>query len=327
MKSRMRTSIKLFLLAGFSFALFTAYLYFGLFPGRLKAYVVTKIEELTQKKVAFDKALYLPFRGLNFENLKVMDNSGRPIFSAKQLAVDAKFIPFLREKKIVMRNVYLDNPVYDLILKPAALPPPPPLVMTKTSGQIAVPVASDTKKISLSALADGPEGFLPENVYLEQIEIVHGRVTIRETSEGPLLEKIDQINVRLKFQKPPDLLFDGSFRLGEKSYALITLDGRWNLDKAEYVFDFHTKSDLVPGWLMDYQRDHFLILRKCRLALDASLQSIGESRALFRAKADIDEGLLSLNKILFQGKILADTKGLFNFETKAFRSEERRVGK
>ena len=52
--------------------------------------------------------------------------------------------------------------------------------------------------------------------------------------------------------------------------------------------------------------------------LNADLTSLEESRALFHAKADIDEGLLSLDKILFQGKIRADAKGLFNFDTKAF---------
>ena len=100
MKSRDRTHIKIFLLGGLLFSLFTAYLYFGMFPGRLKEVALEKIEALTQKKVVFDKALYLPFRGLNFENLKVMDKKGRAIFSARQLAIDAAFIPFFREKKM-----------------------------------------------------------------------------------------------------------------------------------------------------------------------------------------------------------------------------------
>lgn len=319
MKSRRRAPIKIFLLAVFFISLFVAYLYFGLFPGRLKQVALLKIEELTQKKVAFDKALYLPFRGLNFENLKVTDKKGRAIFSARQLALDAEFMPFFKEKKIIIRNVYLDHPVYKVILKPetpAGTEPAP--VMTKLSGQIEVPVASDKKKIDLSTLAEGPEVFLPENVYLEQIQIVDGLVTIQENASGALLEKIDKINIRLKFQKPPDLLFDGSLRLGEKPYARITLKGKWNLDQANYQFHFQSKSDRIPGWLLDYQKNHFLLLKKCRLMLNADLTSLEESRALFHAKADIDDGLLSLNKTVFQGKILADAKGLFNFDTKAF---------
>ena len=319
MKSRRRTHIKIFLLAGLLFSLFTAYIYFGLFPGKLKQVALEKIEELTQKKVVFDKALYLPFRGLNFENLKVMDKKGRAIFSARQLAIDAEFIPFFKEKKIMIRNVYLDHPIYEAVLKPETPPgPPPPPVMTKLSGQIEVPVASDKPKMDLSTLAEGPDIFLPENVYLEQIEIVDGLVTIRKSVAEPLLEKIDRINVRLKFQKPPDLLFDGSFRLGEKPYALISLKGKWNLDLADYQFHFQSKSDRIPTWLLNYQKDHFLILKKCRLMLNADLTSLEESRALFHASADIDDGLLSLNKTVFQGKILADAKGLFNFDTKAF---------
>ncbi len=319
MKSRRRTHIKIFLLAGLLFSLFTAYLYFGLFPGKLKQIALEKIEALTQKKVVFDKALYLPFRGLNFENLKVLDKKGRPIFSARQLAIDAAFIPFFKEKKIVVRNVYLDHPIYEAALNPE-IPPGllPPPVMTKISGQIEVPVASDTSKMSLSALAEGPDLFLPENVYLEQIEIVDGLVTIRKSAAAPLLEKIEGINVRLKFQRPPNLLFDGSLRLGDKPYALISLRGKWNLDLADYQFHFQSKSDRIPAWLLDYQKDHFLILKKCRLILNVDLTSLEESRALFHAKADIDDGLLSLNKTMFQGKILGDAKGLFNFDTKAF---------
>lgn len=319
MKSRRRTHIKIFLLAGLLFSLFTTYLYFGLFPGRLKQVALEKIEALTQKKVVFDKALYLPFRGLNFENLRVMDKKGRPIFSARQLAIDAAFIPFFKEKKIVIRNVYLDHPIYEATLKPetpAAAEPPP--VMTKISGQIEVPVASDTSKINLPMLAEGPDIFLPENVYLEQIEIVDGLVTIRKSAAAPLLEKIDRINVRLKFQKPPNLLFDGSLRLGDKPYALISLKGKWNLDLADYQFHFQSKSNRIPGWLLDYQKNHFLLLKKCRLMLNADLSSLEESRALFHVKANIDNGLLSLNKTVFQGKVLADAKGLFNFDTKIF---------
>lgn len=317
MKSKRRFSKQLLVALAVLSSLTLAYLHFGLLPGRLKIYAIREIERLTSFKVDFDKFLVLPFRGLSFHRLRIMKKDGDLLFTAKQMSLDVKMIPFLREKKIIVANVYLDNPVYDFLLEPErSAPPPPP--KTKISGQIAVPVIPEGKKIDITSIEEGPNAFLPENVYLEQIEIVNGRVTIRKNSQGPPLEIISSIGLRMGFQKPPKLAFDGSLKLGEKPYASIALKGAWNLDKAEYEFYLDTQSEFIPSWLVQYQKNSFLILQSGGFALKTHLLSKTEEKAAFHSKAHLKNARLLLNKSEYEGEMGMDVAGVFNFETKHF---------
>ncbi len=319
MKSKRRVSKKLFIVLALFACVTFLYLHFGLLPGNLKIYAIREIERLTPFKVDFDKFLVLPFRGLSFHHLQIMKKDGGLLFAAKQMSLNVKIIPFLREKKIIVANVYLDNPVYDLLLEPErGAPPPPPPPKTKISGQIAVPVIPEGKKIDITSIEDGPNAFLPENVYLEQIEIVNGRVTVRKNSQGPPLEIVSSINLRMGFQKPPKLAFDGSLKLGENPYASIALKGSWNLDKAEYEFYLDTQSELIPSWLVQYQKKNFLILQSGGFALKTHLLSKNEEKAAFHSKAHLKNARILLNKSEYEGEMGMDVAGVFNFKTKKF---------
>ncbi len=317
MKSQ-RFSRKIIFAAGFFTVLLFLYFHFGLVPGRLKNAAIKKIEELTGNKVAFTKALVLPFRGLCLYDLKVANQNGFLIFSAKEMAINARLLPFFKEKKIIISSVYLNAPVYDFQLKPThkVVKPRPP--KTKISGEIDVPVISEENTPKISDIAGGPDAFLPENVYLEEIRINDGLVTIRENAQGPVIEEINSIRIRMGFQKPPILKFDGSVALGKEHTASVSLKGNWNLDKAEYEFYLQTKSENVPRWLLDYQKNNFLILKSGQIFIETYLKSARESKALFHSKADLRNGSLSLNKASYTGHMALEVQGLFNFDTKSF---------
>ena len=316
MKARRRIPFKWILVLGLLTSLFIAYLHFGLFPGRMKAYAVKKIDEVTQVHVDFDKILILPFQGASLHNLTVTDKTGAPIFSARKLAVNVRLIPFIKEKKIIISNVYLENPVYDYVMehKKIVLAPPP---MTRLSGQIQVPMATDEKKIDLESIANGPDSFLPDNVYLEQIEIENGFVSVRRKSGENIIEEVHSINIRMAFQKPPDLLFDGFIRLGHDPYAQIALKGAWNLKSGVYAFHLQTRSDKIPNWLLDYQKDHFLILKKGRLMLETRLQNTNDGKAFFHAQAQVYDSLIQLRNTTYSGRMNINAKGLFDFDSKS----------
>ncbi len=325
MKSHRRISVKLILALSLTAALFVVYLEIGLFPGGLKQTAVNKIEALTELKVQFDKAVFLPFQGLSFYNLKVMKKNGAPIFSSKRLSINVRLIPFLREKRIVVNHVYLDAPVYDFSLE-APMPPKKTLsLMTKISGQIPIPVIPEGKRIDLTAIQEGPGAFLPENVYLEQIEIVNGKVTVRKNTLGPPVEEINSLRVRMSFHKPPILSFEGSLQLGQTPYSTMSLRGNWDLEKAAYEFYFQAKSQKIPGWLLEYQKTHFLVLKNGAFLLSAHLKSIEEERALFHSKTEFYGAEISLNKTVYAGQMAIDVKGVFNFETKLFETYRGRL--
>ncbi len=320
MRSNRRISKKLLVLLGLALLLSGAYLHFGLLPGRLNDYATEEIEKLTPFKVHFDKILYLPFRGFCFYNLQVMEKNDLPVFSAKKLSLDIKLIPFLKEKKIVVANVYLNSPVYDVLLEPRQKIVEAPAPKTKLSGAITVPVIKENKKIELSSIGDGPDAFLPENVYLEQIEIINGLVTIRQNTRSPLIEKISSIDVRVGFQKPPLLTFDGSVKLGDTSYCDIKLKGTWDLDKGGYEFELETKSQKVPAWLLDYQKNNFLVLHSGSFNLDFYLRSLDEEKAYFRTKGELNSAKIVLNKGVYAGDMKLAASGFFSFDTKSFQN-------
>lgn len=316
-KAQRRTLFKSILILGLLASFFIVYLHVGLFPGRLKPFALEKVTEITQMQVDFDKILVLPFQGLSLHNLKVSDKTGAPLFSAKKLAVNIDLISFFREKKIIISNVYLDSPVYDYVIEPKKIIVAQPPLMTRISGQIRVPLASDEKKLELETISDGPDFFLPDNVYLEQIEIENGFVSIRKKVGDPIAEEIHSINIRMAFQKPPDLLFDGFLRLGHEPYAQIMLKGSWNLKSGIYSFYLQTRSDTIPDWLLEYQKNNFLILKQGRFMLETRLKSTKDGKAFFQSQAQLYDSLINLRTAEYSGRMDIRAKGLFDFDSKS----------
>jgi len=316
MKSRKKILHRLFIAALVLTILGTVYVHYGILPGKARLWAIAKADALTHKKITFDKALYLPFHGFIFYGLDVRESDGTPLFHTRRFSVDVKILPFLEDKKIVIANIRLDSPVYAAVLEPKKIKAAPKPVKTEISGQIDVPVVSDARKIALEDLEDGPDAFLPENVYIEQIQITEGFVTIQRTENAPPVETLSHINVRMAFQKPPYLYFDGSLKLGQTPYAAINLEGVWNLKQANYHFNLSTEWDKIPGWLKDYQKGHFLVLQESRVKLVTELQSIGGDRALFHAGADLKDARLRVKDGAYNGRMQIDAKGVFNFDTK-----------
>ncbi len=190
--------------------------------------------------------------------------------------------------------------------------------MTKLSGQIPVPVVSNKQSVALTDLASGPEAFLPENVYLQRINISNGRVLIREKKDAPPLEELRSIELHMNFHRPPVVAIEGSLELGSDPYATLRLDGQWNLDKAAYEFKLTARSIKVPGWLKAYQRKNFLVLDRAALVMDAALKSTQEDKAVFHAKVNLLDALILLNQTQYLGQMNLDAHGLFNFSSKTF---------
>lgn len=318
MKARHHVPKKIIFFSVVSSLLAVLYLQFGLLPGDLKSYAVEQIELQAPIRIEFSKILYLPWRGLSLSDVRVMERSGAVIFSAKNLIVDVRIIPFFKEKKIIISKATLEGPLYDYVLKPkkTVIEPPPP--KTKISGQITVPVVPNKKKIQLSDIEDGANAFLPENVYLEQINIIDGQVAVRETPDSPVIEEIHDIDIRMGFQKPPVLTFDGSISLGHERYAHLELRGRWNLDEASYEFRFLTKTEKIPSWFLEYQKNHFLVLKEGKLQFETNLKSIHEREILFNTKADLREASIAIKQGLYEGRMQLETTGIFNFESQSF---------
>jgi hypothetical protein len=291
----------------------------GLFPGRLLDKALAKIESVTHKKVLCDKILFLPFRGFTLGHLKVFEKNGAPIFSADSLSINVRILPFFREKKIIINHLVMNSPVYDFSFAPANDPEETP-PKTVISGQIDVPVVPEASSVQWENVVNGPDFFLPENVYIEQIEIKNGLFFIRKNKLQPVVEVIHDVNLRVGFQKPPLLLFEGQMKLGESSYASVDLKGQWDLEKDRYDFYLSTLSREVPPWLLDYQKGHFLILKQGQFSLKTHLVRGEGSVVLFQSKAHLKNALIQVSQAQYSGQMHLEAQGIFDTAWKKFKN-------
>ena len=244
-RTLVRTAITLLVLS-FSSAL---YLRIGIFPGRLRDAAIRRIEQWTHKRVVFDRAVFIPFHGLSLTRVGVFEPDGEPIFRARRVTVNARLLPFFREKKILINRLLLDGAAGDWVLEPPAAPPGP---KTAISGEIEVPTVPENKQPTLKDLRYGADILLPENVYIERVEVSGGTVLVRKTKGSEPVEMLSSIDLRLTMPRAPVLRFEGRVELGRTPYASIDLTGTWDLKADRYEFLLRTKSSDVPGWLVDY---------------------------------------------------------------------------
>ncbi len=318
MKSRHRFSKRLLAIAAVFGVLSGLYLHFGLCPERFKPYVAQKIFELSRKKVIFDKALYLPFRGLCLTNVMVFEPDGRPFFRAREAAIDIALLPFLSEKKVLVKRLTLERPRFDLALVIPALASPPKPVKTQISGQINVPIAGDQLSTNHPKFEDMPEALLPDNVYLELVNIRDGIVTVRSSPGRPVLEEIRDLHLSMEFNRPPVLQIAGSLKLGSLPGSALRIKGSWNLQKPAYELLVSATSPAIPDWLKSYQKNRWLALNKAAFSLEAFIKSASEDHALFRANFFLSDADFSLDKTRVLGAAEVHATGLFDLTDKIF---------
>ncbi|MCG3175868.1 MAG: hypothetical protein MOGMAGMI_00805 [Candidatus Omnitrophica bacterium] len=321
MKSRGRPLRRIAVLTGIIAALAGAYLHFGLLPGDLKPYALERVGPHLGVRVDFSKAIYLPFRGLTFEQVKIWDLQGRPLFKARALAINLSAITFFREKRIVIQNLYLDRPAYDLRLdtlrrKPRPQEAPP---MTRISGQIEVPVAGTERAPSLRQIAHGPDMLLPENVYLEQVEVRRGIMTIRETADSPIIERVRSADLRIAFRRPPVVRLSGKVELGEDRYTNIRLEGTYDLKSSAYEFVLRVDGKRLPNWASRLQQGRSIRLEKARYALSARVGRAEDHGMAFRAQAHLSGADLCVSSSAFTGQTRADISGVFDPDDRSVR--------
>jgi hypothetical protein len=311
MKSRHRRLFKWFLASSLFLALGLVYVQIGIVPGQLREKAILKLKQVSHQNIYFDKAVYLPFSGLNLYGVRWYKDNGEILFAAKRVAANVKWLPFFNEKKIIIDHFVLESPVYDWVVEqPKKIVPDPP--KTVLSGQINVPVVSPNKNYKLEDIASGPDSFLPENLYLEQIEIINGSVSIRPTRSSAISEVIKSINIRMGFQKPPVIRFDGHVTVGKDSYASVGLTGNWDLKKGVYTFRLKTRSQKVPEWMAAYQKNNFLKLQKGRLYLETQIWNGPHSKVLFHTHTDLKEAAISVSPSLYQGHMKLEAEGVFD---------------
>ena len=303
----------LFLISAFLLA--AVYLRVGILPGRLRENAILHLEKWTHKKITFDRAIFIPFHGLSLTNVGIFEPDGKRVLEARRITANVRILPFLRDKKILINRLLLESAQYDWVLNhPAAITqlPAPKTVL----GQLDVPVIQQSKPVTLKDLQYGPDILLPDNVYIERVEIANATVQVRRHPGEDPVETLSSVNLRLGMPSAPILRFEGRLNLGREAYASIDLTGAWNLKADHYEFLLNTKSSEVPGWLIDYQQGHFLVLREGQVSFETRIFSGGRSQMLFKTKAELRESVFKLNDTRYSGRVRLEAEGAFDTVSK-----------
>lgn len=317
MSRRKRLSRQTLLLVSFIGLLFLVYKNFGLLPGELKHIVTRTIEQNTRFRIEFSRVIYVPFEGLGLSDVTVRNTAGEMLFKARKAAVNVRILPFFREKKIIVSRLYLREPHYEHGAAAAATPIRQAPAFTQISGQIPVPTIPAQKRLDLSDLSSGPNAFLPENVYLEEVFIENGEIVIHGAAPAAS-ETIRALNVSVGFANRPTLALQGSCELGSDRYAQVHFKGTWNLNTSRYDFFLVTKMRRLPAWVTEYQKKHFLSLAQGQVGAEIRIQSEGDSSAAFRVRANLKDAALRHGSTVYAGRMRADVVGVFDSDLKSF---------
>ncbi len=72
-------------------------------PRQLKPLVISKLEQVLNKKVTIEKAFYFPFKGVLFTKVAILNNDNTPFLNVKSVELRLKSLPKLKGKEIVLK--------------------------------------------------------------------------------------------------------------------------------------------------------------------------------------------------------------------------------
>lgn len=312
-KVHRRLPLKLILLACLAATLVVAYLRYGFLPEGLRDRALAALETSTGVRLDFRKALYLPFQGLILEGASVHVPAEGIRFRADRVVLDVRLSDLVRDKKIVIDTLRLDRPFYEWVLHPASAKPQPPPTMTRLTGQLAVPVVGEDAPVTLErAVSEGTGAFLPENVYLEQIEIRDGHVRVLETEGGRLVEDVRSIGLRIALDEPPVVSVEGSLVLGGNEAVTADLKGRWNLDASAYDLLLDVRGRRIPAWLSGPLRSGPVRLGEGPYLVRVRFKNGPEGAVVFRTQARLPQADAALDRLRLKGSVRLDVEGSYD---------------
>lgn len=246
-----------------------AYWHWGLLPGSLKKIPIDMIRTATGFEADFKRVHYLPFRGISIDQPVLKSANGQELFRAKKIRLATDVPAYLEDNRIVIQKIEVDSPVTEFRMNA----PKPGAGDAARSGGIdgnngggagsssgdpnaPVPLENPVPHpfVVLETIFD--DSFLPSNVYLNELEVNHGRISILPPvgtkPNAPAgvepIEVLREIRFRTQLDRRPLIPVEAEFRTsfgrGDfKAQGLVNLaDGRHRLGLMGHL-------ERVPGWL------------------------------------------------------------------------------
>jgi hypothetical protein len=319
------------------------YWHWGLFPGSLKNIPIDAIRASSGLETDFTRVLYLPFYGIRIENPSLKDKDGLELFKARSIRVITDLPVFLKEDRILIRKIEVDSPITEFRLNAPAEPKTNPAADTTAADDTvategvsspsdeAAPSADDAPVPPEHLVAHHPfvvleavfdDSFLPSNVYLNELEIRHGKIILlpADKENQTPIETLREIRFRTQLDKRPlipvQAMFRTSFGRGDfKAEGLVDLsDGKHRLALSGNI-------DRVPSWAAPWVDARGIEIKQLRGDARLALLFDGESLITFRFDTSKAEVQAAWQERGVRGTFGFKTSGTYDFGTRRFDAE------
>lgn len=242
--------------------LIAAYWHWGLLPGTLKQLPIDIIRRTTGFEADFRRVHYIPFYGIRIDQPVLKGKKGEELFRARSIRLATDLPAWIQDDRIIIRKIEVDSAVTEFRLSAPAKPAAP---ASEDSGsdpdsEAPVPVENPVPHpfVVLEAIFD--DSFLPSNVYLNELEIKHGRILIlpslRPEETGPPsahgalepVETLKEIYFRTLLDRRPLIPVEARFRTSF-SRGDLQAEGLVNLADGRHRLHLSGNIGQLPRWL------------------------------------------------------------------------------
>jgi uncharacterized protein involved in outer membrane biogenesis len=279
---------------------FIIYLNQVLLPKKLKALIVSGIEEATHKQVTLQKVRFSLFKGLVLENLLIYSGE-KTLLRLKEGSCIFLFLPIL-QKKLIIPSLRLKSA--EVFLERRA----------DNTLNIQELLERETKKAGKAKF----------QLMVSKIRLIDSRLSFRDDNFTPPFQKdLNNLNMVIRLSLPASAKFDLRAEVAAQPLIKIKATGEYQVLKEKFTAKIYLK-DFSPGEFSAYYRNTGLICKgglvdasadltvekknlACLLSLQNKNLSISKDKISLRLDAEVNSSIKFnlLNKELdFSGKAL-----------------------
>lgn len=302
-----------------------AYWHWGLLPGSLKNIPIDAIRKATGFEADFERVHYLPLHGIRIDQPVLKGKSGEELFRAKSIRLVTDLPAFFQDNRILIHKIEVDSPVTDVRLGAVQSHATAAAAPVPAGGENApVPLQNPVPHpfVVLEAIFD--DSFLPSNVYLNELEIRHGRISIlppakpgQPASKEPI-EVLREIRFRTLLSRRPLIPVEADFR-ASFGRGDLHAEGLVNLSDGRHRLSMSGNIDQLPRWALPALTAKNI--RIDRLHGDAALDLHYDGATLLTFKMESKKAALagSWGKREAEGTFGVKLSGSFDFADRKLR--------
>jgi hypothetical protein len=292
-----------------------AYWHWGLLPGSLRDLPIDAIRTATGFEADFRRVHYVPFYGIRIDEPVLKGKNGQELFRARGIRLVTDLPAFFQEDRIVIQKIEVDSPVTEFRLGGPDKAGAQGQDAGSADPDAPVPLDNPVPHpfVVLEAIFD--DSFLPSNVYLNELEIHHGRISILRPEGGAPVETLKEIRFRTLLDRRPLIPVEARFRTGF-GRGDFKMEGLVNLADGRHRLSLEGNIDRLPLWLISPLAKWRVRADRLRGDAALTLNYDGASLIAFQLDSRKMSGQAHWGERGVSGSFAVKTSGTFDFGTR-----------